>query len=118
MDFEVIGPDGRGKMHTSCESCIPYESLDSMVKWGYKFKLDGKMISKSALIARRDKMNKKDNDVVTLEDVHIHGILCVETGRIYDKQASAAKDLGIDPAQVSDSIKTGRTRSGYTFRKV
>lgn len=45
-------------------------------------------------------------------------ILCVETGQIFNKQSEAAKALNIDPAQVSDSIKTGRPRSGYTFQKV
>lgn len=45
-------------------------------------------------------------------------IECVETGKRYAKQAHAARDLGIDPGAVSDSIKTGRPRKGYTFRKV
>ena len=45
-------------------------------------------------------------------------VRCVNTGKIYPNQSAAAKDLHIDPAQVSDSIKTGRPRSGYTFEKV
>ena len=45
-------------------------------------------------------------------------IRCKETGQTWEKQSWAAKELGIDAAQVSDSIKTGRTRSGYTFEKV
>lgn len=45
-------------------------------------------------------------------------IRCKETGQTWDKQSWAAKELGIDAAQVSDSIKTGKTRSGYTFEKI
>ena len=44
-------------------------------------------------------------------------VICVDTGKIYKNQSEAAKDLGIDPAQVSDSIKTGRKRSGYLFQR-
>lgn len=45
-------------------------------------------------------------------------IKCIETGKIYDKQAHAARDLGIDPSYVSDSIKTGKSHKGYTFERV
>ena len=45
-------------------------------------------------------------------------IRCKETGQTWEKQSWAAKQLGIDAAQVSDSIKTGKTRSGYTFEKI
>ena len=45
-------------------------------------------------------------------------IECIETGKLYAKQAHAARDLGIDPSYVSDSIKTGKQHKGYSFRKV
>ena len=45
-------------------------------------------------------------------------ILCVDTGKIYSKQSEAAKDLGIDPAAVSDSLKSGKRRAGYIFERV
>lgn len=45
-------------------------------------------------------------------------IECIETGQIWAKQAHAARELGLDPSYVSDSIKTGKTYKGYTFRKV
>ena len=45
-------------------------------------------------------------------------IECIETGKIYAKQSHAARDLGIDPSYVSDSIKTGKQHKGYSFRKV
>lgn len=45
-------------------------------------------------------------------------IECIETGKLYEKQSHAARDLGIDPSYVSDSIKTGKQHKGYSFRKV
>lgn len=45
-------------------------------------------------------------------------IECIQTGKLYAKQSHAARDLGIDPAYVSDSIKTGKQHKGYSFRKV
>lgn len=45
-------------------------------------------------------------------------VRCIDTGEVFDTQSAAAKHFNIDPAQVSDSIKTGRPRSGYTFEKV
>lgn len=45
-------------------------------------------------------------------------VRCIDTGEVFDSQSAAAKHFKIDPAQVSDSIKTGRPRSGYRFEKV
>lgn len=45
-------------------------------------------------------------------------VRCVDTGEIFNKQSEAAKKYGIDPAAVSDSLKTGRKRAGYTFEWV
>lgn len=101
MKFEVIGPDGQCKMSTTYEEYIPYTYLDQMHKSGYKFRIDGKFVSLSAV-----KNGKKVK------------IQCEETGEVFDNQSQAAKYFHIDPAQVSDSIRTGRPRSGYTFVKV
>ena len=112
MLFEVFAKDGTGRFQTSSESCIPYDNLDSMNKAGFKFKLDGKRISVKDLKSRRKGSATKSK---SSDEVYI--IRCVETNKTYNKQSDAARDLGIDPAQVSDSIKTGRKRSGYTFVK-
>lgn len=45
-------------------------------------------------------------------------VRCIDTGEIFSKQSEAAKKYGIDPAAVSDSLKTGRKRAGYTFEWV
>lgn len=101
MKFEVIGPDGVCKMSTTYEEYIPYIYMKQMSENGYKFRLDGKFISYSAAIGRKQTQ-----------------IQCVETGEVFSKQADAARAYGVDPAMVSDSIKTGKSHSGYTFIKI
>ena len=39
-------------------------------------------------------------------------IECIETGKLYAKQSHGARDLGIDPSYVSDSIKTRKQHKG------
>ena len=46
------------------------------------------------------------------------GILCVETGAIFETQSQAAKAYNLHGPQVSNSIKTGKAVKGYTFKKV
>lgn len=101
MKFEVIGPDGHCKMSTKYEEYIPYSYMTQMSENGYTFRLDGKPISlKSAMGMRHPQ------------------IKCVETGEVFMKQSDAARTYNIDPAQISDSLKTGKTRSGYTFVRI
>ena len=101
MKFEVIGPDGACKMSTTYEEYIPYAYLQQMHENGYKFRLDGKLISIAAIKGHKQTM-----------------VRCVETGALFVKQIDAARTYGIDPAVVSDSIRTGKTYKGYTFEKV
>ena len=50
MKFEVINDKNKVVMHTLSPSCIPSKDiLTSMLNAGYKFKLDGKMLSKKAI---------------------------------------------------------------------
>lgn len=50
MMFTVINKDGRTVMRTEFPSCIPdKEQIDSMIKAGYKFKNEGKVISKTQI---------------------------------------------------------------------
>lgn len=117
--FEVYKPNDMGGMITESPECIPYEDLDKMYQAGYRFKLNGRAVGKN------DIKNKVDAVLHTGTNVSSNShkvskcfILCVDNGVEYPTQSAAARDLGIDPAQVSDSIKTGRPRSGYTFKKV
>lgn len=144
MKFEVLNKLGVCVMSTEYESCVyDLEDLKSMAKAGYSFRVDGKQYSvpvqaKKAVETscnggtngcnKGDKIKSKstidsstsntNNEVKHQSDVGKVKIRCVETGELFDKQSHAAKHYGIDPASVSDSIKTGRPRAGYTFEKV
>lgn len=117
--FEVYKPSDMGGMITESPECIPYEELDKMYQAGYRFKLNGRAVGKNDI---KNKVNAVLHTGTTVSsNSHKAGkcfILCVDNGVEYPTQSAAARDLGIDPAQVSDSIKTGRPRSGYTFKKV
>lgn len=137
MLFEVVrAADNRPMMSTEYESCIPYEHLTAMSKSGYYFRLDGKKVNANAV--RLLQKGNKEMDFI-LPNCHVteenmpdsnnmkvaykpstssKSVRCVDTGEIFKNQAEAARHFKIDPAQVSDSIKTGRPRSGYTFEKV
>ena len=115
MLFEVVGPDKRLKMGTDYIFLIPWDDISSLHSFGYTFRYNGKSISKNQLMSIRT--NDKSGSNIDTEYTS-RSVICVETGRRYKTQSEAAKDIGIDPAQVSDSIKTGRPRSGYTFRRV
>ena len=60
MKFEVINDKNKTVMQTSHMSCIPDKNtLNLMQKAGYKFKLDGKMITIKKL---SDKIKEVDDD--------------------------------------------------------
>lgn len=51
MKFEVINDKGQTVMATTSTSCIPNKDiLESMSKAGYKFKVNGKVITKKQLL--------------------------------------------------------------------
>ena len=51
MYFETINRDGRAMMSTTFISCLPdIKGIESMSKAGYKFRINGKMVSKRKLI--------------------------------------------------------------------
>lgn len=132
MLFCVVKPintnDYRRVMGTDHVSCIYTEAeLSEMYYAGYQFMVNDKLV----------KINKSDKNpgrtvwaalsearVWTMADKNTEPakgtskIHCITTDEYFDKQSEAAKFYGIDPAQVSDSIKTGRPRSGYVFEKV
>lgn len=110
--YEVYGPDKELKMVTNSAECLPKEHVDKMFAAGYIFKESGKVMTKSQV---KSAQGISGTDVVAPSGKPY--ILCVTTGKTYVNQSAAARDLGIDPAQVSDSIKTGKIRSGYLFKK-
>lgn len=142
MLFKVTGPDGQTKVGTDSVQCIyPEDVLLSMSRCGYKFELNGKRATAKAVSDyvkenmysseieenSEETEDSANNDVVsdTQEkkpkpetSKKVGRIRCVDTGKVYNKQSEAARDLGIDPAAVSDSLKTGRKRAGYLFERV
>lgn len=146
MLFEVVKNDGRGNyrgvMCTDYESCIyiPQE-LENMHSAGYDFKVNGKLIELSdgdGLISKKVQKavraalkagvgfpmtadspvpEEKESTPQPAEKPAGKRVMCVDTGDIFNTQSEAARHFNIDPAQVSDSIKTGRPRSGYTFKR-
>ena len=117
MLFTVIGPDGNPKMGTDYRECIyDLDQLESMSSAGCKFKWNDKMISLVNLKKELSNSNEIRNSSKPLSRKTV--IVCLETNQQFEKQSEAAKALGIDPAAVSDSLKTGRKRAGYTFTRV
>lgn len=117
MLFTVIGPDGNPKMRTDYRECIyDLDQLESMSFAGCKFKWNDKMIS----LVNLKKELSSSNEIISSSKPLIGKtvIVCLETNQQFEKQSEAAKALGIDPAAVSDSLKTGRKRAGYTFTRV
>lgn len=115
MLFTVIGPDGHPKMGTDYRECIyDIEQLESMASAGCKFKWNDKVVSLTNLKKELGSNSETVKSTVQNESF----IVCLETGDKFNKQSEAAKALGIDPVAVSDSLKTGRKRAGYTFTRV
>ena len=106
MKLEILDGSGVCKSSTEYEECVNLDLLKYQSEAGYKFRLDGKIVSYNALLSR---FGGRVKQIV---------IQCVETGDEFKTQSEAARFFNIDPAQVSDSIKTGRPRSGYTFTKI
>ena len=114
MLFTVIGPDGNPKMGTDYRECIyDVDQLESMSSAGCKFKWNDKMIS----LVNLKKELSNSNEIISSSKPLIGKtvIVCLETNQQFEKQSEAAKALGIDPEAVSDSLKTGKKRAGYTF---
>ena len=50
MKFEIVNQDGKTVMQTESTECIPdRENIDLMIKGKYKFKIDGKIVSKKKI---------------------------------------------------------------------
>ncbi|MBS7360332.1 MAG: hypothetical protein KIG53_06990 [Oscillospiraceae bacterium] len=56
MKFEVVNFDGETVFNTKSKRCIPQRhQIESMLKAGYKIKIDGKVVSKKKLFEIIDK---------------------------------------------------------------
>lgn len=64
MKFEVVNNQGETVMYTFHVSCLPtLRQVKSMTKSGYKFKIDGKIVSKSKVEQLiQDNQNKQGRE--------------------------------------------------------
>lgn len=75
-------------------------------------------IERSTVVEEPEVKPVEPEPIQPVEVQYTKQVRCIDTGKVYPNQSAAARDLHIDPAQVSDSIKTGRPRSGYRFERV
>ena len=130
MKFEVIRKyDNRTMMCTEDEQCISFETLESQESSGYYFKLDGKRISAKELKSRlnyrpsavqtRTTGNEVTSEVSEIAQPTItrkvRSIRCINNNKIYKNMSEAGKDLGLDSALISYSLKVNRPTKGYSF---
>ena len=141
MLYEVINQDGKVMAGTTYKSCIyPMDLMIRMNDNGWRFRIDGKLVPKTnfkssmeqaianAVCEHGTEYDPDEHKEAAAQPASVTKsaqrtrrggkVRCIDNGKIYNSQSEAAKDLKIDPAQVSDSIKTGRPRSGYTFERV
>ena len=148
MKFEVINSNGRCMQTTNHPECVPYQFLESMANHGYKFRVDGKIVSrvrvKTAIeeslgikeIAVTPEVAEKEIATVTetvqqtvassdeetspiQKKKRVRGkIVCVEDGKEFNSQSDAAEFYNISPMSISNSVKNGKAVKGHTFKKV
>lgn len=133
MKFEVIRKyDNAPMMSTEHESCIGFEYLDSQEAAGYYFRLDGKKITAKELKKKfnykgetaKPKSNPVTNNVeeetkpVETTTRKVRAIRCINNGKVYKNMSEAGKDLGLDSALISYSLKVDRPTKGYSFEFV
>ena len=145
MRFEVINSNGRCMQLTEHPNCVPYNFLESMAAHGYKFRVDGKIVSKNRVRqAVEESLGVVSKNTITEpEKVEILGvdlaaspdrtgnkekmqskgkpkiaIMCVEDNITFESQSEAAEHYGISPMSVSNSIKSGKPTKGHTFKKI
>lgn len=129
MKFEVVRKyDNRPMMSTDNPNCIGFKYLDAQEASGYYFRIDGKRISGAKIKERFNYQEPVEDSEVssptvstsrTLTARKVKKIRCITNNKIYNNMSAAARDIGIDPAAVSYSMKVGRpTTSGYSFEFV
>lgn len=134
MKFEVVRKyDDQTMMSTEYESCVGFEYLDSQESAGYYFRLDGKKITAKEVKKRfnyKDDKNSNsrsasDNEPSTKNESSstpttrkVRAIRCINNGKTYKNMSEAGKDLGLDSALISYSLKVNRPTKGYSFEFV
>lgn len=136
MLFEVYNKEGQRMEHTQSIECVidSYEkgNLKSMNSIGWKFKLDGRIISLNKLVSTlnlNDKVTTSnapaksfDNPNVSIDTKpkrKVRKIKCLNNNTTYNNMSACAKDLGIDPAAISYVMQKGTNEyKDYKFEFV
>lgn len=122
MKFEVVRKnDDKVIMSTEHESCIDFQCFESQEKAGYYFRLNGKKMSGKAIKAHFEHSDKSNDSPSISNDATIRKvrpIRCLNNGKQYKNMSEAGKDLGLDSALISYSLKVGRPTKGYSFEFV
>lgn len=96
-------------------SCIDYDHCVSQKEVGYTFKLDGKTVSLNQI---RELLKIDAPKPVESTTRKVRSIRCINNDKVYRTMSEAGKDLGIDSAQISYSLKVDRPTKGYSFEFV
>lgn len=122
MKFEVFQKyTNKVICYTYQESQIDFSSLEQQEAAGYYFKLDGKRISAKEM---KKKLNSGNNNDISSTNSNlepkrkVRSIRCLNNKKEYKNMSEAAKDLNIDSAMISYSLKVKRPTKGYSFEFV
>lgn len=124
MLFEIYNKEGQRMEYTQSIGCIidSYEkgNLQSMNSIGWKFKLDGIIVSLNKLVntlqlnarCRITSTTVKpiDKPIVSNDSKpkrKVRKIRCLNNNTTYNNMSACAKDLGIDPAAISYVMQKG-----------
>lgn len=124
MLFEIYNKEGQRMEYTQSIECIidSYEkgNLQSMNSIGWKFKLDGVIVSLNKLVntLQLNARCKTNSTTVKLIDKpvvsnnskpkrKVRKIRCLNNNTTYNNMSACAKDLGIDPAAISYVMQKG-----------
>lgn len=107
-------------------SCIDMDQIEAQASHGYKFKLNGKTVTVSQIRAFLAENGASVPAKRTLSEPNqpnpttrkVRAIRCLNNKKVYRNMSEAAKDLGLDSAQISYSLKVSRPTKGYSFEFV
>lgn len=125
MEFEHIY-NGECKCCDAHISCIDIRAVEHQAAIGYKFKLNGKSITLSQIreflssngAPSTTKAAESVTKVAPQSTRKVRSIRCLNNNKTYKNMSEAGKDLGLDSAQISYSLKVGRPTKGYSFEFV
>lgn len=122
MKFEVVNKDGQVVMWTDSIDCIPTsDELDVIASSGYRYKIDGKVVSKSRVneavggTTSTASVLSSTSSKVDIQTKSKTKIKCLETGKVYANKSEASRDTHVSDSSIYDSIKLKKSVKGLTF---